>query len=569
MSALDPQWRTLAVTPIAGVDAFGSDPQGDDAFAEVESQIAKLQTAPSAVDWGRVVAEAVRVLETRAKDWRMACRLTVALYHTHGYPGLALGLGVLRDLIDECRWLHVFPPVKAKARRNYLEWLSERLVAALDQAPGPTPAAVAAVAEALANLCEIAIRAESVFGDAAPNLSPLRSRLERAHAAALALASEPVAAAVPPPADPAVPGAVQPTVHRDRAVDHAPPPVPLSPVSPAAAAPTDAAHGLPAQEGNATAHTPIVPAVPVVAGAEPTRVLRDLKRALVDLAAVLRSRRLADPRPYIMLRSALWMDLERLPPSRDGLTEVPEPVLERRRLFEQLHAQGDWGPLIEELEKTLGAGSLFWLDAHRLVAKALEALGPSHGEARQAVVQSLGFLLRRFPGLARLKFKQGSGFADALTLTWIDAEVIATAAAAALPTGEASPWLEAGTAAASLAAKGRVQEGLALFRTGMAHAGSLRERFCWELAQARACVAAGLHTVAKLQLECLESTVEQFQLEQWEPGMALEVAQLYLAVHHRVAADGQRAPEPSALHRRLLGRLCRYDVAAALTFNAQ
>lgn len=568
MSALDPDWRRLAVTPIAGADPFGTDPQDDPSFEAVETQIDKLQTDPAALDWERVVEGAVRVLETRAKDWRMACRLTVALYQTRGYPGLALGLGVLSDLLDESRWPRIFPPERrAKMRGAYLEWLTERLVIAVERAEEPPAAAAPALTEAVASLAVIDTRIGAALGDFAPILTRLRTSLERVHTAAVTREAEqaaPSAIARPQDSAPGSSSPNAPVIDRAAADAHPPPAAAGAAVEPAAAV-----AAIPAAPAVSTPAAPIPQLAPISLGGEPAKALREIKNGLLAVATAWREQRLADPRPYIMLRSALWMDLERLPPHQDGVTQIPEPALERRRLFEQLQQQGDWGRLIAEVEKTLGAGSFYWLDAQRLVANALEALGPNYGEARVAVVQSLALLLRRFPGLERLKFMQGSGFADGLTLTWIGAEVVpvATPNAAVAVDEAATPWADASAAAAALAAKGHAQEGLALFREGVQQAGSLRDRFCWELAQSRACVALGLHAVAQVQLEHLEALVEQFQLEQWEPGLALQVAQLYVTAY-TTAAPGHPGQDHPDLHRRMLARLCRFDVAAALTLNA-
>ena len=568
----------LAVTPIPGAAPFGLDPLDDPRFEAVEAQIDKLQTDPAAVAWARVAEGAVQILETRAKDWRIACRLTMALYQTNGFEGLALGLAVLRDLMDESRWLQIFPPPRrAKMRGAYLDWLAERLVTALDKEPEPDAGAAPFLTDAVASLEEIDARVGVALGDFAPILHRLTTRLGQLQVAALARAEEaaetaaPVSAPAPlsPPPPAAAVAAAAPVDDAGGAALAEPPAVALPAFVPAAVqaapapvtpAPTPAPAPAPA--------APPVQAPPMQLGGDSGRALRDIKNALVSVAATLREQRLADPRPYAMLRAAIWLELERLPPSQDGVMQLPEPALERRRLFEQLRRQGDWNTLIHEVEKTLASGSYYWLDGQRLVATALEELGPSYQDARAAVVQGLAAILRRYPELARLRFLQGSPVADDLTHSWIGSEVVPAAAAGAPgPGGDAAPWTEVAAQAATLAVKGKVAEALALFREGVARAGGLRERFFWELAQARACVDAGLLPIAAVQLVHLEALVEQFQLEQWEPALALEVAQLYVAVQTKTAAAGPPGQERPELHQRMLARLCRYDVAAAMTLN--
>jgi len=567
MTPLDPSWRELGATPIPGADPFGSDPADDLGFEAIETEIDKLQTDPAAVDWEEVVKSGAQVLGTRAKDWRVGCRLAAALHHVYGFQGLAVGLAILRDLIDESRWEKIFPPPRrAKMRGAFLDWLAERLNAALEKEDREATADDAeALADAVESLNEIDGRLSAALGDHAPILNRLSSNLDQHYATAKARAAEKEAAAAPPPPPP-----------------QAEPAAPASAAAGAAAAPPEAAgagaQAAPAQVLDDEAPPPPAPPKPAapptpIPSIQPSgdvvKALREIKNAMLATASSLRQAKASDPRGYVLLRTAIWLDLERLPPNQDGVTAIPEPSLDRRKQFEQLQQQGDWGNLINEVEKTLAAGSIFWLDGHRLVANALEELGPAYLEARRGVVQSLGFLLRRFPGLEKLKFQQGSGFADDLTLSWIGSEVTPAAGeGGGGGGGEQAPWLEAAAKAEALAVKGKVQEGLALFRDGIRNAGSLRERFCWELAQARGCADAGYRDIAAMQTRHLANTVDQFQLDQWEPALVVDLARLYLAVHERPQPGQGEDGEENAVYKRMLMRLARYDVSAAFAVDA-
>lgn len=567
MIPLDPSWRQLATTPIPGAAPLGSDPADDPAFEAVENQIELLNTAPAEVNWDQVIQGTVAVLSNRGKDWRMACRLTAGLWQVHGLAGLPIGLGILADLIVEPLWGQCFPPLRRlRLRGNYLLWLSERLGAALDKAEEEPDAELAeGLSDAVASLNIIDDRLSEALGDFAPILHQLRGSLERLQSIAVAkaearAAAEAARAAAAQAEAQAESGAETPAEDADTPPTQAAAPAPAqAPPAPAASPPPAAAPATP------------MPSLSAAPSADMTRAMREIKSALVALAANLRDQRLADPRPYLLLRMALWLDVERPPPNRDGVTDLPEPSLERRRLFADLTAQSDWPRLIAEVEKTLGAGSVYWLDGHRLVANALEAMGSGYQEARAGVVAMLGLLLRRLPGLERLKFMQGSGFADDLTQTWIAGEVLGAPAGGeggGGGGGEPAPWLEALHEAAGLAVKGKAAEGLGLFRAGLLGAGNERERFQWQLAQARACIDAGLHTAALAQVGHLEQLVARYQLEQWEPALALEVAHLYAAAHGKAGDEAAPDAARADMHQRLLARLYCYDVAAAVSLGA-
>jgi type VI secretion system protein VasJ len=555
MIPLDPAWRNLGSTPIPGGEPLGSDPTDDLGFESIENEIDKLQTDPAGVDWEEVVKSGAQVLGTRGKDWRVGCRMAVALHHLYGFPGLAAGLSILRDLIDEERWEKIYPPARrAKMRGAFLDWLSERLTTGLEKSEEePAAEDAEALADAVASLSEIDSRLSAALGDHAPILNRLADMLDQHYAGAKARAAE-QAAAAPAPGEPAA--ETEPAAEPGPAAD-AQPAAPA--VEPAGEAPAPASTPQP----QAAPPPPAAPLPSVQPGADVSKTLREIKNALLATAAVLRQAKASDPRSYVMLRTAIWLDLERLPPNQNGVTGIPEPSPDRRKHFEQLQQQGDWGNLINEVEKSLGAGSIFWLDAHRLVANALEELGPAYLEARRGVIESLGLLLRRFPGVEKLKFQQGSGFADDLTLSWIGSEVLAVgpAGGGGGGGGEQAPWVEAAAKAEALAVKGKVQEGLALFREGIGKAGSLRERFCWELAQARGCADAGYRDIAAMQTRHLANIVDQYQLDQWEPALAVDLARLYVSVHERPPA-GAAEGEENQVYTRMLTRLARYDVSA-------
>ena len=570
MLNLDPTWRELGRSPIDGADPFGQNPSDDISFEALEAEIDKLQTDPATVDWEEIVKSAVTILGSKGKDWCVACRLTAALYHVHGYQGLAVGMAILRDMIDESRWEKIFPPARrAKRRGGFLDWLAERLSSALEKSDeNPTAGDAEALAQAVECLGEIDGRVGAALGDHAPILNGLTRILDQHYAAAKSLADAEAKAAEPEPepSSGATAPADQPTGSADEAGQR-----PVAGAVPSASSTEGAPASAEAQKPAATSRPPqpaAPPPAPVQLSGDLTKSLRDLKHAMLALAASLRQARASDARGYLLLRNAIWVDLERLPPSQDGLTPIPAPSSERRKQFDQLQQQGDWGNLINEVEKTLAAGSIFWLDGHRMVANALEELGPSYLDARKAVVLPLATLLRRFPGMERLRFQQGSGFADELTLAWIEGEVLVggeESSGSGGGGGGSAPWEEAAAEARSLAVKGKIQEGLALFRDGIRRAGSLRERFCWELAQARACADAGYRDTATMQTRYLASLVDQYRLDEWEPGLAVDLARLYIGVNDRPdpeAAGAQKADID--MYERMLTRLYRYDVTAAL-----
>lgn len=583
MSNLDPAWRALGVTPIPGADSpFGLDPKEEMLFEAIEAEIDKLQTDPVAVDWDEIVTAAVDLLGTRSKDWRVACWLAVALYQCNGYAGLAVGLAILRDLIDESRWEKIHPPARrTKMRGAFLDWLAERLTLMFDKDTDEATAEdTDALASAVESLGEIDARLSVALGDHAPILNRLIAGLDARYASAKSRSDARAAAE-----DAAQNSNQAPNQNQIQPGDQTAAPGTAGAPAEANAAtngtPAPSSEQLTQVPATAAAKSPEVPiaqpekapiSVPKVdTGGGSVKALRELKNAMLTIAASLRQAESSDPRSYVLLRSAIWMDVVQLPPNVGGVTGIPEPSAEKRKQCAQLQQQGEWLRLIEDMEKTLASGQIFWLDAHRFVAIALEELGAGYRDARRGVLASLALLLRRFPGIERLKFAQGAGFCDELTMSWIESEVNPMAAGAdggASVGGEqqGQPWAVAAREAEALSVKGKVKEGLTLFRDGIRAAGSLRERFCWELAQARICADAGYRDAALMQTRHLAQIADQFQLDDWEPALVLELARLYVVLHNPpdssskiIATEGE-----TALYQRMITRLYRFDVAAAV-----
>lgn len=598
---MDTAWRALGSTPLDGGEPYGVDPTDDVLFEGIEAEVDKLQTDPAAVDWGTVIENGVELLAHRTKDWRVACRMATALYQVHGFDGLAVGSTILRDLIDESRWERITPPIRrAKMRGGFLQWFAERLNGALAKMEAPPDAedadALACAAECIG---EVTARVSSVLStplgqvaaaDLAGQLNMLNNRLDQLYLEAKRSAQEHARVEPEPQGQDAGAAtghsasvdslATAEEAHRpDGAARGDTPdvqggaPVPDEPVPATGERPS--AEASPATAAGTTAPRPApaaAPAVPKIqAGGDPTKTLRELKNVMLAVSASLRQSNPSDARAYTLLRTAIWIDIERLPPNQDGVTPIPEPSMERRKQFEQLQQQADWINLIEEVEKTLAAGSIFWLDGHRLVAIALDELGHAFRDARRSVVAALSALLQRFPGLEKLKFQQGSGFASELTLAWIAAEVAPTAGAGDDQGGAAedAPWHKAASDAKGLAMKGKARDGLALFRDGIRTAGSARERFCWVLAQARACADAGYTEIAAQQARHLAQLADHYQLDEWEPALSVELAALFVSLHGASVADADAgagaAGEPAlaAIYQRMLERLCRFDAVAA------
>ncbi len=506
------------LAPLAGKPC-GESAKYEPEYESAEREVAKQEgVTPLPVNWEQVLSFSQTVLESKSKDLMMASYLCFALFDRKGYAGLAAGLKVCLGLAKNY-WEDVYPEKKRmRGRVAAIQWLTGKLERALGSrrpASGDGPM----LAESIAALDELDKFLGEQLAREAPDLKGVSRMLQE--------------------------------FVRD--VERAA----------AAAATAATATSASAESGNL---------VQVVGADDVPKALRQCQDMIRSAATFIRNQKLEDPRSYRLTRIGTWLSVEQMPPQQDGVTKlgaIPAAVVQKYTAYV---TEQKYSALIPEVEESFSK-SPYWLDAHRLTAIALESFGPSHAQARQTVINELALFLRRLPDLVKLKYADGTPFASDQTRLWIDQEVTPAndtggantpAASPAVP-GEEAPWRVAQQEAKKLAAKGKMTDALALFQTGNTESGAQRSRFCWSLAQARFCLDAGLAQAALPQLEHLEQQGARYALEEWEPGLSLEVAQVLLVCYAQLAEKNKKMKDTLAPKaEQLYARICRLDLNAAL-----
>jgi len=525
---MDETLTQLGTEPVSAAAPAGASVRYEPEFEQLQEEIAKLESVDAVpVNWGEVVETGSRLLSQQSKDLLVACYVCHGLYDRKGYAGLANGLTIISGMIDTY-WDTLFPELKRqRARVAALEWLVDRLGRPVSERK-PKPAerdAIAASRELLEQLDEVLKEKLGGQGVAWGELyRPVRdydadfareaAKQEQAKAAAQREAEQKEAAVATAPDGTVAPAQVSSPqeITSDQDVD---------------------------------------------------KSLRSCQETLKKVATYQRGKNLADPESYRLLRMATWMSVG-LPPAQNNVTQMRQVPAERLEFLKQQVESGNHVLLINEVESSI-ANAPFWLDAHRLTAMALEALG--HVDAQQAVIAELAVFLRRLPRLLDYQFMGGLPFADDLTRLWIESDVLAggdTSSASAPGESGNSPWVEASGTARKLATKGKFREGIMLFQNGRRQAGSRRERFMWDLQQARFCQEAGYVDVAIPQLESLDEEADHFHLEEWEPALSLQIAALLLVCYTKTEGKTELSADRAARLDRMRSRVSRLDAAAAL-----
>jgi type VI secretion system protein VasJ len=128
---------SIATNPISGEHPAGESVRYDEAFGKLEAEIGKLENpAGGDIDWRMVEDGTAELLGSTSKDLLLAAWMARAMWQREGLGGLAGGLATIRGLLENF-WepLH---PQRIRPRRAALEWLSEKLAAAMgdDQMAG-------------------------------------------------------------------------------------------------------------------------------------------------------------------------------------------------------------------------------------------------------------------------------------------------------------------------------------------------------------------------------------------------------------------------------------------------
>ncbi|MEO1192090.1 MAG: type VI secretion system protein TssA [Pseudomonadota bacterium] len=517
---LDPTIEEIASIAAAPLSSDGSDARDGEAFDQLQGQMDQLQReGPSVMDWGLVATRGLEFLGHESKDILVAAWSAHALYRDRGIRGLAGGLGLLRSLIAD-HWPQLYPPERRlRARVMALEWLSERTGPLLAELKADAKEAET-FAYALSAITAIIEQLDERAAGSEVNLLEMQRPLRK-------LAGESEALANPPkPAPPATGGA--------------------------------AAEGQPAAAAAGAAD---------LGGGEIEPAFRQVTKASLSLARRMRKAKAWDQRAYALTRFASWIEILELPPAEGVRSSIPDPETDLKERIEGLLKAGEALDALDMAEAAF-EDSILWFDAQRYIYQAMTALGERYLGARGCVIEGLAGLLLRFPKLRDMQFASGRPFADKATRLWISESVLPKAdeappAERAAPDRPAAAIDAVAEAALKHAGEGRLSQGLALFVEGRRTAGDERERFTWDIAQARFCLEAGAERIAEPLLASLDQEIATRALETWDPALCSEALVLHYRALAQLPESDDEAEDPQRLQQSILKRLCRIDMVAA------
>ncbi len=500
----------LGKTPISDDKPTGQDPSYEPEFEAMEAEIEKMISPSSTetADWNKVVRLASSILAEKSKDLRVASRLAVARIQLDKFDGFVDGVRLFADLIENF-WDKLYPPKKRmRGRMGAIEWWLEKTEALLGQEePAPTPA------EKLDELKNELKRLDGLFIENLKDPPMLRS-LERFVDSVPAIAQkapepepEPVAEQKPETAEPQVEKPVEKPAEKKAAPELQPEPKPFA----AAPPPTTSA----------------VDASAVSSGQDAVKALRTELENVRRLGAFLRDSNLMDPLGYRCTRIAAWTLIETLPPAVEGSnTALPAPDPNFTASIQEMKNKGNYEALVKALEGRVSQYR-FWMDLSCMSAETLLGMGPRYQGAYDAVCAETSKFIARVQGLEKLAFQDGTPFADANTKKWLKGlggagGMVETMSATASSSEKDKKMAEVFNSAKELVGQQKVAEALSSLQKELQSGGSGRERLLWRLNMCRLLIEAKKTRLAVPHLEKILAEIDRFDLEHWEPVLALD-----------------------------------------------
>lgn len=492
----------------------GKDIRYSSDFEEIENLLSSTTSlfASTTTDWSKIAELSEKILATQSKDLRVLAWFTWAQYKTNSFAGLHAGLFTFNKIIQKC-WTELFPQ-KDRTRISSIEWLSSK-IEELFQEPFPVKEQLPLFEALLAELTQFDQFLTDKWQDKSPLLLPTCHRLERMiNNVEQTIESEPKS------------GPVEKVINHVREV-----------------------------VSNTIGSSNTVTNIDNEKEAQ--KLFRDLQDNSRILCGWWLGQKFADIKALRLNRTLLWLTVDVLPEHKDYITALRPIPVDKINHYKERFKQEHYSDLIVDVENSLSKAP-FWLDGHYIIWKCLQSLRMD--DAVTEVEIQLALFLKKLPEVIKLKFFDGTAFADEDTVNWINTSVL--------------PWVDKQhnklNTSNFVATKSSAQEcdnvlqecidnlkhmsfkevSLELTKNTK-KAISARDKFFWQLAMAKLCLAAKKYDLAKIQLENLDEYMHKLEIHKWEPNLELELVFLLYECCKTMPQSQVTREEKELFHKRL------------------
>lgn len=559
-------FNELGTAPISTDAPSGASVRYEPEFEQLNEEIAKQESlSAESTNWSTVVDLSRTILQEKSKDLLVASYLSRGLLENHGYEGLSVGLGVIKDMVDS-HWDHLFPPAKRlRARSTAIEWLAEKAGAAVVAKP-PNGDDAESVLRAASLLKEVDGLLFDKMGDSAPSLAALNKPLKDYKRAAEHAVKEAENKAAQKEAAPtSAPANDSPTQAETPQV------VAASSPSVSEALQQDSSRQRSVSNSSSSA---VALAGEIASEADARKVLKQIQDASRSLTSFWMATKLVDSRIYRINRMAAWLNIQKAPMVNVGsedVTPIQAPAADKRKSLEEMFAQAQFAEVIPQIEQLL-VKSPYWFNGHRMVSLALGSLGSTYSDAKNAVNSEVAHFLNRVPEVIKLRFADGTAFVDDQSMMWLQTEVQSSGGGSSSTdsgSSESGLWLTGMTDAQSAAASGKVEKGMHILEVGIASSAGVREQMYWRLALSEFLIQIGKLNVAIPQLEMMARNAIQYQLKEFEPKLAAAIQKHLYASYEKLLDANKKDKDPEVQNKLNLAfaNLCELDPLSAMSIK--
>jgi type VI secretion system protein VasJ len=496
----------LALLPINDSDACGINAKYESDYEALESEIAKSQSLTNdSTDWDNVAAYCKNILSGISKDFPTACYYAYALTLKSGYQGMLDGFTLL-EKISETYWDNMFPPVKRlRARQNSAQWLIEKTAAYLESNE-PKDADFSIIAALASTVKNVDFFLAEKMTDNAPNFADLNRPLKRLREIAKTqVKAQPavVEQAAQPVAQPATKtDAVEEIIPSTDVQSNEEPPV-SQPVAAKPAAPVAKKQSVPA--------TTVEPVGDIQSDQDAKKAFKQAQDILKKLASYHAQVKASDPKRFRYSRMALWGSLDKLPPAKEGKTQLPAPPADKLKKVIELYEANEFLECIELAEKSADKMP-YWFDGNRYIILSLDALGAEYEKAKMALEIELREFMKRVPKIIDLQYSNAEPFVSDTCKNWLESLNDTTNGAAS--SGSEDHMAPAIADAKKLALAGKLADAFDLLNEQPAK--TKRDKFKIKMACAELACLNGQVKVGIPMLERLVDEVRTLTVADWE-----------------------------------------------------
>ncbi len=481
----------LVARPIRADAPCGDDIKYDADYEELQAEIDKLSIPSSSgggIDWNHVIQMATTILTERSKNLLVAAYLAAALLETRKIDGFIESLDLLQKL-SETFWDDMFPSKKRmRGRINAFEWWLNRTDGYFtSNSITPQKAEKIEAAKSILQSLDQAVSGKIENG---PNIIRLKEHIDRWPQ----LPEPKQAASVTDPQ------AISPKPSENTSVE---------------ASPSSISTGT-----QLIAFDPKTPQ-------EADKALSAVLKQLIKIADHLLEHEPSNPLTYQLMRIGSWVHIDKLPLSENNQTQLPPPAQSVRGNIESHLQSRDFSKALIASESKIRE-HLFWLDLCRYTSEALNQMGGQFQSAGNAVNLTTAMFIKKLPGVEKLSFSDGTPFADPQTKAWLKTILQDMGGndpqgfGAMADSGIDSALSSAMTEGMRLFKDRKLVEALDLFQKPLAGSLSGRTRFGWRIALARFLMSIGKIELAKPHFDELLRQMDVYNLEDWEPDLAIQ-----------------------------------------------